>query len=199
MHRFCDVIRVKMEFVNVPLLKPEIDLYPDSLLTDLSICDKPWWAMYTLARQEKKLMRSLVELEIPFYGPTVARRYRAPNGRLRQTIEPLFPNYVFICGEEACRYRAVCTGTISRWMPINSPQELLVDLVQIRNLIATNAPLTPERKLEPNQRVRVRSGAFKGFEGSVIRRENEVRLLVYVRYMGQGASVALDDCQLEPI
>ncbi len=84
-------------------------------------------------------------------------------------------------------------------MPINSPQELLVDLVQIKNLIATNAPLTPERKLEPNQRVRVKSGAFKGFEGSVIRRENEVRLLVYVRYMGQGASVALDDCQLEPI
>ncbi len=50
--------------------------------------------------------------------------------------------------------------------------------------------MTPERKLEPNQRVRVKSGAFKGFEGSVIRRENEVRLLVYVRYMGQGASVA---------
>ncbi len=199
MHRFCDVTCVKTEFVNVPLLKPEIDLYPDSLLTDSTVCAKPWWAMYTLARQEKKLMRSLVELEIPFYGPTVARRYRAPNGRLRTSIEPLFPNYVFVCGEEASRYRAVCTGTISRWMPINSPQELLADLLQIRNLIATNAPLTPERKLEPNQRVRVKSGAFKGFEGSVIRRENEVRLLVYVRYMGQGASVALDDCQLEPI
>ncbi len=99
MHRFCDVIRVKTEFVNVPLLKPEIDLYPDSLLTDLSICDKPWWAMYTLARQEKKLMRSLVELEIPFYGPTVARRYRAPNGRLRQSIEPLFPTMFSFVGK----------------------------------------------------------------------------------------------------
>ncbi len=183
----------------MPILKPEIDLFPESFLSSAEASESPWWAMYTLARQEKKLMRYLVELGIPFYGPMISRRYRAPNGRLRQSTEPLFPNYVFVCGEESNRYRAVCTGTISRWMPVTSPGELLNDLSQIHNLIATDAPLAPERKLEVNQRVRVKSGAFKGFEGFVIRRENEVRLLVYVRYMGQGASVALDDCQLEPI
>jgi transcription antitermination factor NusG len=183
----------------MPLLKQETDLFPRTLLDDSLAGQSPWWVMYTMSRQEKKLMRQLESLEIPFYGPTIARRYRAPNGRLRTSIEPLFTNYVFVCGEEAARYKAVCTGSVSRWMPVSDPNELIADLRQIRDLIATNAPLAPEARIEPGQRVRVRSGPFKGFEGIVLRRENQIRLLISVRYMGQGASVALDDCQLDAI
>ncbi len=81
----------------------------------------------------------------------------------------------------------------------NRAYDLFTDLRQIRDLIATDAPLAPEARIEAGQRVRVRSGPFKGFEGTVLRRENQIRLLVSVRYMGQGASVALDDCQLDAI
>jgi transcription antitermination factor NusG len=84
-------------------------------------------------------------------------------------------------------------------MPVPNPGELIEDLRQIRDLILTNAPLAPELRIEPGQKVRVKSGVFKGFEGIVIRRENEIRLLISVRYMGRGASVALDDCQLEVV
>jgi len=183
----------------MPLLKQEIDIFPFNLFESQAANESPWWAMYTLARNEKKLMRELVSKEVAFFGPTIARRYRAPNGRLRTSIEPLFPNYVFVCGEEIARYTAVCTGVVSRWMNVPDPIAFLADLKQIRDLIATDAPLSPERRIEAGQKVRVRNGAFKGFEGSVIRRENEVRLLIYVRYMGQGASVALDDCQVDVI
>jgi transcription antitermination factor NusG len=84
-------------------------------------------------------------------------------------------------------------------MPVGDPAQLVEDLRQIRQLILTEAPLAPELRLEPGQKVRVKSGIFKGFEGTIIRRENEIRLLISVRYMGRGASVALDDCQLEPL
>lgn len=97
------------------------------------------------------------------------------------------------------RYNAVCTGSVSRYMPVSDPVQLVEDLRQIRQLILTDAPLAPELRLEPGQKVRVKSGIFKGFEGTIIRRENEIRLLISVRYMGRGASVALDDCQLEPL
>jgi len=183
----------------MPLLKQEIDIYPSNLFESMELGESPWWAMYTLARHEKKLMRELVSKEIAFFGPTISRRYRAPNGRLRTSIEPLFPNYVFVCGEEIARYTAVCTGVVSRWMRVPNSHTFVGDLKQIKNLIATNAPLSPERRVEAGQKVRVRNGSFKGFEGTVIRRENEVRLLIYVRYMGQGASVALDDCQVDVI
>jgi len=158
-----------------------------------------WWALYTLARFEKKLMRQLLKIEVPFYGPTIARRYRSPQGRIRTSVEPLFPNYVFIMGDEMARYKAVSTGSVSRCMPVANPAELVIDLRQIRSLILTDSPLAPELRLLPGQRVRVKTGVFKGFEGTIIRRENEVRLLISVRYMGRGASVALDDCQLEAI
>jgi transcription antitermination factor NusG len=183
----------------MPLLKQEIDRWPDGLLESDTALEQPWWCLYTLARQEKKLMRELCDLETPFYGPTIPRRYRAPNGRLRTSVEPLFPNYVFICGDDKERYKAVCTGTVSRYEMVPDPAGLIRDLLQIRNLISTGQPLAPERRILPGQRVRVRSGVFKGFEGTVLRRENQVRLLVAVKYMGQGASVALDDCQLDPI
>jgi transcription antitermination factor NusG len=186
----------------MPLLKPEQDIWPLNLLepTDSDELDStPWWALYTLARFEKKLMRQLIEIQIPFFGPTISRRYRSPQGRIRTSVEPLFPNYVFIKGDEAARYTAVTTGSVSRCMQVGDPRQLVEDLRQIRNLILTDAPLAPEMRLEPGQRVRVKSGVFKGFEGTILRRENELRLLISVRYMGRGASVALDDCQLEPV
>jgi transcription antitermination factor NusG len=176
-------------------------LVRDSSQTDVVSVpeDGTWWALYTLARFEKKLMRQLIEIEIPFYGPTISRRYRSPQGRMRTSVEPLFPNYVFIMGDELARFKAVSTGSVSRWMPVADSVELVTDLRQIRRLILTDSPLAPELRLHPGQKVRVKTGVFKGFEGTIIRRENEVRLLISVRYMGRGASVALDDCQLEPI
>jgi transcription antitermination factor NusG len=188
----------------MPLLKPEPDIWPNDLFERSEELLTPgdehsWWAMYTRPRFEKKLMRQLFEAQIPFFGPTIPRRYRSPNGKLRVSVEPLFPNYVFVNGTEMQRYTAVSSGSVSRCMPVPNAIELLEDLRQIRELILTDAPLAPELKLEVGQRVRVKSGVFKGFEGVVIRRENEVRLLISVRYMGRGASVALDDCQLEAI
>ncbi len=183
----------------MPLLKREIDLFPEGLLTSDLALNSPWWAMYTLARQEKKLMRQLVEQEIAFYAPVIERRYRSPNGRLRKSYEPLFGNYVFVCGEEESRYKAVCTGSISRCMPVDQPQELVEDLLQIKNLISTEAALSPESRLEPGQRVRIRSGSFAGYEGVIVRRDKEVRLQVFVRFMDQGVSVAIEDCQADPL
>ncbi|MFO0014450.1 MAG: transcription termination/antitermination NusG family protein [Planctomycetota bacterium] len=185
----------------MPILKQEQDLWPHDLLSPDFIAggNQLWWTMYTMPRFEKKLMRQLTDLHIPYYGPTIRRRFRSPAGRIRTSYEPLFPNYVFIYGDEMARYRAVTTGSVCRWLPVARQDELFVDLRQIHDLIQTEAPLAPEAKLEPGQRVRVRSGVFKGFEGTVLRRENEIRLLIAVRYMGRGASVALDDCQLDPI
>ncbi len=183
----------------MPILRREQDVFPENLLASDLADQAPWWAMYTLAKHEKKLMRQLVEQQIPFYAPVIERRYRSPNGRLRKSYEPLFGNYVFVCGEEDRRYQAVCTGSISRCIPVAHPNELVVDLRQIKDLISEDAPLTPESRLEPGQRVRIRNGVFAGYEGVIVRREREVRLQVFVRFMEQGVSVQLDDCQADPI
>jgi transcriptional antiterminator RfaH len=112
---------------------------------------------------------------------------------------PLFNNYVFLCGGENDRYQSICTGTVQKATEITDIDVLIRDLGQIRGLVDIGAPLSIEGRLIPGQPVRVKNGSFAGYEGVVIRRDQETRLLVSVRFMDQGVSVKLDDCQLEPI
>ena len=183
----------------MPILPRETDLFPEDLLDspDYSVDGRRWWGLYTLSRREKQLMRKLLVLEIPFFGPTISRRYRSPNGRMRESYQPLFPNYVFVCTDESQRYDSLTTNCVSKCVPVFDTTELVKDLRQIRDLIQTGARLSPESRLVAGNKVRVKTGAFSGFEGVVIRREGEVRLLIAVNFTQQGASIQLDDCQLE--
>jgi transcriptional antiterminator RfaH len=189
----------------MPILEQEPDHYPADLFDQARGVENrspaaggaPWWALYTMARQEKQVMRQLYAMQIPFYCPVVSKRNRSPAGRVRVSHLPLFSNYVFMRADEEQRLQALSTNRISRCLPATDGAELLEDLRRVRDLISLGCPLTPEARLEPGMRVRVRSGVFAGFEGVVLRREGGVRLLVAVRFLQQGVSVELDDCQLE--
>src|SRR2546426_8678148 len=101
----------------MPILPRETDVYPDDLLQRPELGTEPerrWWALYTLSRREKELMRRLRGLEIPFYGPLVPRRLRSSSGRVRVAHVPLFSCYVFLYGDRADRHRALTTNCISR-------------------------------------------------------------------------------------
>jgi transcriptional antiterminator RfaH len=184
----------------MPILPPEPDLYPEQLLEateTLDIPDAQWWALYTMSRREKELMRRLRGMKVPFYGPLAPRRTRTANGRKRVSYNPLFPGYVFLFGDAEHRRLALTTNCISRVLPIPDGDDLVRDLRQVRQLILADAPLTPESRLTPGMRVRVRGGALGGLEGVVMKRRGKGRLLVAVEFLQQGASVALEDCEVE--
>ncbi len=180
----------------MPILRSEPDCFPPELLSNVDE-SLPWWACYTRSRQEKQLMRSLRQASISYYGPVITRRYRSPSGRVRESHLPLFANYVFVCGDEMARYQAVCSGCVSRTIEITRPAELVSDLRQLQQLVLTGAPLSPEARIDSGDLVRVKNGQFAGFEGIVVRRQQQTCLIVQVRFMNQGASVVLDDCQLD--
>ena len=189
----------------MPILPKQPDVYPSDLfdLPDVGEIGGPeatrWLVFYTLARREKDLMRKLEAAQIPFYGPMIRRRLRSAGGKTRSSYVPLFPGYVFSRVDDEQRRAALATNTIARWIPVGDERMLVADLRAIRRLIDSEQPLTPEARLEPGQPVRVRSGALKGIEGVVIRRRGEERLLVAVRFLNQGASIELEDIDLEAI
>ena len=186
----------------MPILPPEPDVYPENLLESseaVDIADAQWWALYTMSRREKDLMRRLRGMKVPFYGPLTPRRTRSSNGRKRVSYNPLFPGYVFLYGDAEHRRLALTTNCISRVLPIADADELVTDLRHVRQLILSDAPLTPESRLLPGARVRVRGGALAGVEGVVVKRRGKDHLLVAVEFLQQGASVALEDCQVEPL
>ncbi|EMB19019.1 transcription termination/antitermination protein NusG [Rhodopirellula europaea] len=183
----------------MPILPFEPDCYPDDLIDQEESLDSPWWLLYTKSRQEKAVVRKLRDAGVPHYAPMIKQRFRSPGGRMRESFVPLFSTYVFIRGDDQARYEAICTGSVLKASEIVQVPDLIEDLQQIRSLIVMGVPLTIESQLQPGEHVRVKNGTFAGYEGTVIRRENETRLLVFVRFMEQGVSVKLEDCQLEKI
>jgi transcription antitermination factor NusG len=97
------------------------------------------------------------------------------------------------------RRAALATNTVARWIPIADERMLVGDLRGIKRLIDSDQPLTPEARIEPGQVVRVRSGALRGLEGTVIKRRGTQRLMVAVRFLNQGASIELEDVDLETL
>lgn len=184
----------------MPALSRESDIFPHDLLArpELGLeSAQTWWALYTRPQQDKKLMRCLTAAELPFYAPVIGRHRRARDGRIRTAYVPLFPSYVFIYGANEERYQALTTSCVSQWMRVADPHALTEDLRRIHRLIQIGVPLTPEARLTPGLRVRIRSGPFLGFEGVIVRRCQHTRLVVAVNFLQRGASVQLDDCQVE--
>ena len=192
----------------MPILPRQRDVFPAGLLDGgesdpfgkaAAAEDARWIAFYTLARREKDLMRKLEAAHVPFYAPLIPRRLHTAGGRVRHSYVPLFPGYVFAPVDDEQRRDALATNTIARWLPIPDEQLLVSDLRAIKRLIDSEHPLTPEARIEPGQFVRVKSGPLRGVEGIVLKRRGEQRLMVAVRFLNQGASIELEDVDVERI
>lgn len=181
----------------MPLLSKEPDLYPQELLTDPR-ADGQWWAMYTLARREKELLRRLLSKQIAFYAPVFEQSYRSPAGRRRTSYLPIFPNYVFVHGCELDRYNSVSTGCVARCIEIPDQQRLVHDLRSVHQLLRAGLDVTAESKLLHGQRVRVKNGPLAGQIGEIIERRGRMRFLVTVNFLQQGASIEIEGFDLEP-
>lgn len=183
----------------MPILAREPDLFPDDLLS-MSIVtpqDESWFAMYTMARREKELMRQLRQQKISHYGPLVANRSRSPAGRIRTSWVPLFSGYVFVRGDEVQRHDAVSTGCISRCLRVTEPELLVADLQQIRLLLEKGEDIHPEPRPVVGRTAVIRRGAMAGLRGTVTKVQSGHRLTVIVNFMQQGASMLIDEADVD--
>ena len=199
----------------MPILEKEPALYPSTLLsgylghdqttsTDESEwfehdpTQRVWWCVYTRSRQEKALARRLYANEVPFYLPLVPHHHLY-RGRKVKSYVPLFGGYMFMFGDADERITALATKCISRMLPVDDDSQLLHDLLNIHQLIESEAPMTVEQRLEPGRAVRVKSGVMAGTEGVIVDRRGQSRLLVAVNFINQGVSVDVEDFMVEPL
>lgn len=106
---------------------------------------------------------------------------------------------MFAYGDVDARTRALTTECVSRWLPVENGWELTKDLRQIRRLIAADVPISLESQLEAGDHVRVKTGPFRGLEGVIVSRQGKTRLFIAVRFLQQGASMALEDFDVERV
>ena len=184
----------------MPVLQSEQSVYPDFLFQNTEEHDtaelvgeeRRWHVMHTRPRQEKCLARQLLDGQVPFYLPLVSRRFRI-RGRTVTSHVPLFAGYVFVLADELERLTALATRRIVQPLVVKDQDGLWRDLRRIEQLIASGAPITPEDRLGPGAKVRIRSGPLAGLEGTILRTSSGRRLVVQVNFIQRGASVLLDD------
>jgi transcriptional antiterminator RfaH len=157
-----------------------------------------WWLLHTRSRQEKVVAEELRAREVGLYLPLVSRKSLS-RGRPREALVPLFASYVFIYGDEHARLAALKTNRVAAVHAVADGEKLRQNLAQIASLIASGAALTPESRLEPGQRVRVKSGPCSGLEGTLVKRQGNSKLVVWIEQLLCGASVEIDDYYVEAI
>jgi len=156
----------------------------------------PWWLAHTKSRSEKAFAWDLFEREIPYFLPMILR-IRMSGGRKRKVMAPLFPGYVFFCGNNEARYRAMTTNRLCQTIEVLDQEVLLAELTCIERALAGKAELDPYPYAAVGKRCRVKAGPFRDLEGVVIRRNKATTLVLQISILGQGAAMEIEPELLE--
>jgi transcription antitermination factor NusG len=167
---------------------------------DMPVVPK-WFAVFTSPRHEKRVEHHFSLRDIEHYLPL----YRSPrkwrNGLNVVLDLPLFPGYIFVRIKRAERVRvlqvpgvlAVVGGPAGEMAPLPEAEiDALRSGLHLR--LAEPHPL-----LTVGQRARIRSGAFAGLEGVVVRKKNSLRVVLTMDLIMQSVALEVDGEELEPV
>lgn len=157
-----------------------------------------WWVVHTKSRQEKSVARDFLGRETPFYLPLI-HKTGLHRGRKTTSYIPLFTGYLFMFGSETDRYLSMKTNRVAQFLPVADEGPFVHELRDVARLIECGTPLTVEARLQAGARVRIKSGALAGVEGTIIERRRKCRVMVAVNLIQRGVSVEIDDFLLEPL
>jgi len=160
-----------------------------------------WFAVYTTCRHEKRIAQHLMQREIEHYLPLYQTERKWRDGS-RVTLElPLFPSYLFVHIRRSERASvlsvpgalAVVGGTGGEPAPLPDAA-----IEALRNGSKEHR-IEPHPLLRVGQFARIRSGAFAGMEGIVVRKKSGFRVVLTLEQIMQSVAVELNEDDVEPL
>ena len=152
--------------------------------------NEPWYALRTRYRHEKVVGELLTcqgfETFLPIY--TVVHRWK---DRTKKLSVPLFPNYVFLRGGTGHRLRILKTPGVCSIVEGGGRLGVIPDseIAAIRQVVENSARIEPHPFLKRGDRVRVQSGPLAGLEGILVRKKEQLRVVVSIEVVGQSVAV----------
>ncbi len=160
-----------------------------------------WFAVYTTCRHEKRIAQHLQQREIEHYLPLYRADRKWRDGS-KVTLElPLFPGYIFVRIKRSQRVGVLSvpgaltvvggTGGEPAPLPDTAIEALRIGLLEHR--------IEPHPLLRVGQLARIRSGAFAGMEGIVVRKKSGFRIVLTLEQIMQSVAIELDEDDVEPL
>ena len=162
--------------------------------------DWSWHVLYTRHQHEKVIAQALLnkgfEVFLPLYSTT--HRWKDRN---KQVSLPLFPSYVFLRGGMNRQYEIATTPGIHMLLMTAGRAAVVPEgeINTVRRLVDSCEHLGPHPFLYSGEWVRVKSGALAGAEGVLVRRKNDIRLIISIKMLGKSAATEVDASIVEPI
>ena len=158
-----------------------------------------WWIAHTKARFEKVFAWDMLSRGIGYFLP-MWEKVIFSGGRKRRVMMPLFTSYVFFCGTDEDRYRAMATNRLCQTIEVFDQDRLVQELTRIEKALVSKAIIDHYPHLPVGSRCRITSGPMMGTEGVVIERNNtKARMVLEVTILGRGALIEIDADLLEHI
>jgi transcription antitermination factor NusG len=159
-----------------------------------------WFAVYTTPRHEKAVARQFEVRQLEAFLPLYRSVRRWKNGCRVEVDQPLFPNYVFASLKRHEYSRVLQTpGVLSLVGSRSEPSPLASSEI---DSLRSGLPL---REFEPypylvaGDRVRVHSGPFAGMVGVLVRRKNNLRVVLTLDLIMQSVAVEIGMDEVEPV
>jgi transcriptional antiterminator RfaH len=157
-----------------------------------------WWVLHTRLRNEKRVAHELAERRVRHYLPLVTVRHTYAKSRARFDV-PLFPGYVFLCGDDRDCDAARRTNRVATILPVFDQAGLRKELMHIYCVVERGQAVELFPAIQPGQRCRITGGVLKDVEGVVVRHGARCRMYLSVSTLGQSAAVEVDAALLEVI
>ena len=159
-----------------------------------------WYAIYTVANQEKLVAERLEFYNIECYLPLFETVRRRTDRRVTLRL-PLFPGYLFVRIALGEKLQVLKTPGVVRIIgsttgPISVPNED-IELLQ-RGL---SAPVKAEAYiyLKKGCRVRIVNGPFSGTEGILLRRKCGLRVVISIEVIRRAFTIEVAEKDIERI
>jgi transcription antitermination factor NusG len=164
-----------------------------SLAPDLAMVQPHWYALYTYANHEKQVAAELDARTVEHFLPLYSSMRRWKDRRVTLDL-PLFPGYVFVRLVLRDRLRVVQIPSVARLVGFGGLPVALPDteMAILRSGFSERFRAEPHAFLAVGRRVRITGGPFAGLEGVLVRRKNNLRVVISLDLIQKSVAVDVD-------
>lgn len=159
-----------------------------------------WYAAYTSANHEKRVVEQLGARQIEHFFPAYSSVRRWKDRRVTLQM-PLFPGYVFVRLGHQNRLEILKLSGVARLVGFGGiPAPLPDDEIDtLRAGLASGVRAEPHPYLTLGQRARIKRGPLIGMEGVLLRWKGSWRVVLSLDLIQRSVAVDVDISALEPL